>query len=151
MAEVWPDEGLDYLLGIFPKNGSNLATTYLGLWTATGTASTVPATSAVLSTQTGITECTYTGYARQSIAAASWSAPGAQTINAVATRRVTGPQVTFPAATVAYATAIHGFFLATALTAGIAIFIANFDDLTDIPNVATTDTIKVTPTLAFAN
>src|SRR4051812_46064208 len=40
MAEIVPDEGLNLMLGIYPKNGTNLATTYLGLFTS-DTASTV--------------------------------------------------------------------------------------------------------------
>ena len=36
MAESFPNEGLDLLLGIVPKGGATLATLYLGLWTTGG-------------------------------------------------------------------------------------------------------------------
>lgn len=145
MAEIVPDEGLDYLLGIFPKNGSNLATTYLGLFTSQ-TASTVPASTAVLATSTGITEAAYTGYARVAVAAADWGAVGAKTMWSQAGRGVTSSQKSFPAATAAYATAINGFFLASASTGGAALMISNFDDTTAIASLALGDIIRVTPT-----
>jgi len=140
MAELWPDEGLDYLLAIFPKNGSNLATSYIGLFTSQ-TASTVPATTAVLATPTGVTEATGTGYARQSIAAAAWGATAAGTGG----RKTTAGQVTFPTVGAGAWGTINGFFIATAATAGTAIYYANFDDVTAIVS-AVNDIIRVTPT-----
>lgn len=150
MAEIIPDEGLDYLLAIVPKNGTNIATTYLGLFTSQ-TASTVPAASMVLATPTGITEAGYTSYARQSIAAASWGATGAKTIWTQSTRGTTAGQVSFPAAGAAYATAINGFFLATASTAGTCLFASNFDDTTAVASLALGDIIRVTPTFGMLN
>lgn len=150
MAEIVPDEGLDYILAIFPKNGTNIATTYLGLFTSQ-TASTVPAANMVLATPTGITEATYTGYARQSIAAASWGAIGAKTMWSQSGRGTTAGQVSFPAATATYATAINGFFLATASTAGVCLFASNFDDTTAVASLAINDVIRVTPTFGFLN
>jgi hypothetical protein len=150
VAEIVPDEGLDYILAIFPKNGSNLATSFLGLFTSQ-TASTVPAASAVLATPTGVTEAAYTGYARQSIAAASWGTIGAKTMWTQSGRGTTAGQVSFPAATAAYATAINGFFLASASTAGIALFYSNFDDTTAVASLAIGDIIKVTPTFGLLN
>lgn len=148
MAELFPDEGLDYLLSIIPKNGTNLATTYLGLFTS-ATASTVPASTAVLSTATGVTEAAFTGYARVAIASTAWGAAGAQTIWSQATRGVVASQQSFPAATAAYATAINGFFIATASTAGTALWYSNFSDTTAIASMAIGDIIKVTPTWGF--
>jgi hypothetical protein len=150
MAEIVPDEGLDYILSIFPKNGSNIATTYLGLFTSQ-TASTVPASTMVLATPTGITEAAYTGYARQSIAAAAWGATGAKTMWSQTGRGSTAGQVSFPAATAAYATAINGFFLATASAAGTCLFASNFDDTTAVASLAVNDVIKVTPTFGLLN
>jgi hypothetical protein len=148
MAELFPNEGLDYLLGIVPKNGTNLATTYLGLFTG-ATASTTPAATAVLSTATGVTEAAYTSYARVSIAAASWGTTGAKTIWTQSARGTTAAEVSFPAATASYATAINGFFLATASTAGTALFYSNFDDTTAVATMAIGDIIKVTPTFGL--
>lgn len=150
MAEIVPDEGLDYILAIFPKNGSNLATAYLGLFTSQ-TASTVPAANMVLATPTGITEVAYTGYARQSIAAASWGTTGAKTMWSQTGRGTTAGQVSFPAATASYATAINGFFLASASSAGVCLFASNFDDTTAIASLAVNDVIKVTPTFGLLN
>jgi hypothetical protein len=148
MAEIIPDEGLDYMLGIFPKNGTNLATSYLLLFTG-ATASTVPAASAVLATSTGVTEAAYTSYARQSIAAASWGTTGAKTVWSQSARGTTAGQVSFPAATASYATAINGFGLATASTAGIGLFYSNFDDTTAVATMAIGDIIRVTPTFGL--
>jgi hypothetical protein len=150
LAEIVPDEGLDYILGIFPKNGSNLATSYLGLFTSQ-TASTVPAASMVLATPTGITEAGYTSYARQSIAAASWGTTGAKTIWSQSGRGTTAAQVSFPAATATYSTAINGFFLATASTAGVCLFASNFDDTTAVATMAIGDIVRCTPTYGMLN
>lgn len=145
MAELIPNEGLDYILGIFPKNGTNLSTTYLGLFTG-ATASTTPAATAVLSTSTGVTEAGYTSYARVSIAAASWGTIGAKTIWTQSARGTTAAQVSFPAATATYSTAINGFFLATASTLGTCLFYSNFDDVTAVATMAIGDIVMVTPT-----
>ena len=147
MAEIFPDEGLDYLIGITPKNGTNLANTYCGLFISQ-TASTVPASTAVLATQTGVTETSGWGYARQAHAAASWGTTGAKTIWSQSGRGTTGAQLSFAAATAAYGVAINGFFMAavSSLGAGPALFYSNFDDTTAIASLALGDIIKVTPT-----
>lgn len=144
MASIIPDEGRDYLLGIVPKAGTTPATLYLGLFTS-ATASTVPAGTAVLATATGVTEAGYSGYARVSVASTDWGAQAADTIWSVAVRSVTASQKAFGAATATSAIAINGFFLATALTGGIAIYYSNFDDTTAIASLAIGDVIKITP------
>ncbi|MFC5992968.1 hypothetical protein ACFQE5_01935 [Pseudonocardia hispaniensis] len=144
MAEIFPDEGLDYLLGIVPKGGAAPTDLYLFLFTSQ-TASTVPAADAVLATETGVTEAAFPGYARVAVDAADWGAAGADTIWSQAVRAVTAEQKAFPQATGADPTAINGFGLATAATGGVAVFYSNFDDETAIPGVALGDTIKVTP------
>jgi hypothetical protein len=149
--EIFPDEGLDYMLGIFPKNGTNAATLYLGLFTSQ-TATTTPASTAVLATATGVAEAGYPSYARVAVAAADWSTgPGADTIWTQAVRRVTAVQKSFPAATGTYSTAINGFFLATTsgTGTGIAVFYSNFDDTTAIASLALGDIIRVTPKLGY--
>lgn len=153
MAEIITDEGVDLIMAIFPKNGTNLATSYCGLFTGL-TQTTVPAQSAVLSTYGAATfgEASYSApYARQSIAAASWGAQGSKTIWAQTARGSTAGQVSFPAATGSYATQINGFFIADALAHGSekGIFYSNFDDSTGIASMAIGDIIKVTPTFGL--
>lgn len=138
MAEIFPDEGLDRILGVIPKGGTNIATMYVGLFTSQ-TATTVPGSTAVLATSTGVTEVSGTGYARQSIAAANWGAQAAGTGG----RKTTGPQVTFTAS--GAWTAANGFFIADASSAGVALFYANFDDGTSV-TLQSGDSLKVTPT-----
>jgi hypothetical protein len=144
MAEIFPDEGLDIILNIFPKGGTNLTTTYLGLFTSF-TATTVGSAS---QTRSSYTESDYGAYARQSIAAASWGAIAAGTGG----RTTTAAQVTFPTATGAGTVSIKGFFLANQLssTGDKCIFAANFDDNTAV-SIATNDIIKVTPTVQYNN
>lgn len=149
MAEIFPDEGLDYLLGLVPKGGTTPTTLYLGLFTSQ-TASTVPANTAVLSTPAGITEAAYTGYARVAVASTDWGSISTQTVwSQTGARGVTAAQKSFPAATAAYATAINGFFLASASTAGVCVFASNFSDTTAIASMAIGDVIKVTATFAL--
>lgn len=146
MAEIFPDEGLNYLLNLLPRGtGSIPGTLYLGLFTSQ-TASTVPAGSAVLATPTGVTEATGTAYARQSIASGSWGAIAAS--SSPVGRSTAAAQVTFPAVGSGAWGTINGFFIATVLTAGVGIFYANFDDTTAIVT-AVNDIIKVTPTMIF--
>ncbi|MCA1572427.1 MAG: hypothetical protein LC798_19425 [Chloroflexi bacterium] len=135
IAENFPDEGTDYILGVIPKGATTPATLYLGLFTSQ-TATTVPAATAVLATGTGVTEATGSGYARQSIAAAAWAAAS----GASGTRRTLGPQVTFTAT--GALGPITGFFIATA---GVALFYANFDDGTAV-TLQNGDSLRVTPT-----
>ena len=50
MAEIFPDEGLDAIMGIFPKNGATLRSFYIGLFTS-NTAVTVPRVALPMSVQ----------------------------------------------------------------------------------------------------
>lgn len=139
MAERFPIEGLDYVMSVIPRGGSTPATLWIGLFTSQ-TATTVPDADAVLATQTGVTEATGSGYARQAISAASWEAP-----TTVGTgRRTLGPAVTFPTVGVGGWGTINGFFLAASFDSGPAVFYANFDDglaiVSEVNNV-----IKITP------
>lgn len=149
MAEVFTDIGLDYMLGIFPKNGAGPATLYIGLFTG-ATASTTPAASIVGgASPSGWTEATGTGYARQAIAAASWGSPVAS--SSPSGRKVTAGQVTFPAVGSGGWGTINGFFISThssSVSGDTPIFFANFDDLTGIPS-AQSDVIKITPTIVY--
>lgn len=143
MAEIFPNEGLDAIMAIWPKNGTNIATMYLGLFTSqTGT--TVPAATAVLATSTGVTEASYTNYARQSIAAASW---GAQAAGSPDGRMTTAGQVTFPTVGATAGGQVNGVFLASALTVGVAYWYANFAEGAWVPAVG--DILKHTPFISF--
>lgn len=137
MAEIFPDEGLDIVLGVIPKNGANLATLWMGLFTSQS-ASTVPASTAVLATQTGVTELTgASGYARISMASGTWGAPGAGSGG----RQISAGQVTFTAT--GTWTAVNGFFLADASTNGHAMYYSNFDSLVS-RTLLNGDTLKIT-------
>jgi hypothetical protein len=143
MATIFPDTGLDIVLGQWPKNATRLTSADLGLFTSQS-ASTV-----ITHAQTGsnVTETTYTSYARQTLATATW---GAQSeYSTTLGRQTTYPQVTFPTVGASGAT-INGFFLTTTGAPGAANLIAqaNFDDVTAVV-LATNDIIKVTPTVAF--
>ena len=143
MAEIWPDQGLDLVLNIFPKGGTNLTTTHLCLFTAF-TASTVGSASSVAD---DYTEPSGNAYARQSLAAATWGAIAAGTGG----RKTTYTQVTFPTATGSWGT-INGFWVANqaSATGDTALFAANFDDTTAVA-IQTNDVIKVTPTIQYNN
>ena len=145
MAEIFPDEGIDYIHGIFPKNGANIATLYCGLFTSQ-TASTVAARTATGgAVPSGWTEANFTSYVRQSIAAASWGAPATNGNG----RKITATQVAFPAA--GSAQTVNGFFIATNSASGAGdtiIYFANFDDVT-ANALGVNDIQKVTPSMQF--
>jgi hypothetical protein len=143
VSELFSDEGIDWLLSLAPRGtGTIPSTLYLGFFTSQ-TASTVPAGTAVLSTSTGVTEATGTAYVRQAIANTSWAGIVAST--SPTGRKTTAAQVVFPAVGAGAWGTLNGFFIATAATAGIGIFYANFDDTTAIVT-AVNDIVKITPT-----
>lgn len=143
MAEIFPDEGVDLILSIFPKGGTNLTTTYLGLFTAF-TATTVGAAS---STADSYTEPGSGAYARVAVAAADWGAIAAGTGG----RKTTAAQKTFPTATASWGT-VNGsaLFNQSSATGDTCIYAANFDDATAI-TVNSGDVVKVTPTMQANN
>lgn len=141
-AEIWPDEGLDWALDRLTGNAAAPTNLYVGLFTSQ-TPTTVPARTAVLATQTGVTEAAYSGYARVAIAPADWGAPstnGNGRIRAAA-------QKAFAAAGASYATQINGFFVASALSGGVALFYSNFTGDTPIASLALGDVPRVTPSM----
>lgn len=143
MAEIWPDEGLDITLEIFPRGGSNLTTTYLTLFTAF-TASSVGTAG---QTADAYTEPSGGAFARQAIVSGSWGGIAAGSGG----RKTTASQVTFPTATAVWGT-INGFWLANQSSASgdKALLACNFDDTTAV-TVNTNDVIKVTPTMQANN
>ena len=144
MASMFPDVGLDIVLGQFPKNATRLTSLYLGLFTSQ-TASTV-----ITHAQTGtsITETAYTSYAQQTLATATW---GSQAEYSTTLGRLsTYPQVTFPTVG-ATGAVINGFFiLSTNAAPGASNIVcqANFDDVT-ATTLATNDILKLTPTWVY--
>lgn len=147
-AEIFPDEGLDVLLNQQPRNSSQAIVdpTYLGLFTSQ-TSSTVPGRTAVLATQTGVTEVANAGaYARVAVNGGA----GAQDWGAIATsgngRRTTAAQKSLPESTASWGT-VNGFLCATTSGHGTgkAFFYANFDDLQPVVVNAAGYTLRVTP------
>ena len=142
MAQMCPDEGLDLWLGQFPLNTAKYTSPLkLKLFTSQ-TASTVITHAQTIA---NITETTYTSYAEQSLAAATWGALAERPTNLG--RQTTYPQVTFPTVGASGAT-INGFYITN--NGGTVLFPgqANFDDTTAVP-LLTNDVIKVTPTIAL--
>ena len=141
MAQMMPDEGLDVWLGQFPKDTTKYTSPlHLKLFTSQ-TASTVITHAQALA---NITETTYTSYAEQNLAAATWGAIAERPTNVG--RQTTYPQVTFPTVGASGAT-INGFHITNNANT-VAIGQANFDDVTAVV-LATNDIIKVTPTIAL--
>lgn len=140
MAEIFPDEGLDAILTIYPKGGAYTSPLNLALFTSQ------TATTVITSGQTfaNITETAYTSYARQSLAAATWGAVGAGTGG----RKTTYPQVTFPTCGATGST-INGFYI-TNNGHTVCICQANFDDGLAVV-LAQNDIIKVTPAITYQN
>lgn len=145
MAEIWPNEGSDIALGQFPKNDTRITQLLLCLFTSQ-TASTTITEAQVLS---NITETSYTSYARQLLATATWGALAAGT--GATGRKTSYSQITFPTVGVTGAT-INGAFVGYDGTSGAGgsgsptkcVMQANFDDVTAVV-LATNDIIKVTP------
>ena len=141
MATMCPDEGLDIILGQFPKDTAKY-TSPLALKLFTSQTATTVITHA--QTLSNITETTYTSYTDQALAAATWGAAAERAGNTG--RQSTYPQVTFPTVGASGAT-INGFHI-TNNAETIAIGQANFDDLTAVV-LLTNDIIKVTPVFAY--
>jgi hypothetical protein len=146
MAEILPDEGLDLYLGQFPKADTRITTLSLCLFKSQSANTVITGGQTV----TAITESTYTNYARQALATASW---GAQGVTSPSTdgRKSTYPQVTFPTVG-ATGDTVNGFFIGWDTGAGgvatptRCVGQANFDDLTAV-TLVTNDVLKVTPAI----
>jgi hypothetical protein len=144
MAETFSKEGLTHIFGIWPKNGTNDSSLYLGLFSSQ-TASTVPTwNTVVLATPTGVTEASGTGsdYARVAMAAAGW---GSATESGSGVRVTRSASADFPESGAAYDDPVNGFFIATASTAGVSIGFSNFSDTTAVDVSGAGFTIRVTP------
>jgi hypothetical protein len=141
MAQMCPDEGLDIILGQFPGSTAKY-TSPLNCNLFTSQTATTVITHA--QTFANITETTYTSYARQTLAAATWGAIAERPTNLG--RQQTYTQLTYPTVGATGAT-INGFYI-TNNGNTVCIGQANFDDGLAVV-LATNDVIKVTPTFAF--
>lgn len=142
MAEIFPDEGLDKILGIFPKGTATDTTLGLHLFTSQ-TASTVITSG---QGEANITEANFTNYAAQSLAAATWGAIAAGTGG----RKTTYPQVTFPTCG-STGNTINGWYITDdSSSPTLAVCVANFSDTTAV-TLTENDVIRVTPTVQYNN
>ena len=147
MSEIFVDEGIDKIMGIFPKNGTNLSTLYIGLFTSQ-TPSTVPSRGATGgASPSGWTEAVGTAYARQAMSAATWGAPSTNGLG----RKITYPEITFPTVGAGGWGTVNGFFVSTHVSSQAGdtiIYFANFDDLSgNLLNSG--DVQKITPSMQF--
>lgn len=148
MASIFVDEGLDKIISIFPKNGTNLSSMYIGLFTSQ-TASTVPARTATGgAAPSGWTEMTASSgtYARISIAAASWGSISTDGSG----RKFSAAQVSFT--NFVSAANANGFFIATLASSQAGdtlIHFANFDSGIARALATISDILKVTPAMKF--
>jgi hypothetical protein len=124
MAEIFLDEGLDYIMGIIPKGGA-LGSLAVGAFTAF-TPSTVAARTANISNLVEPAAGTG-GYARVAVTTGNWGAQGTNGNG----RRSTSVQKAFPSSSAAWnPSSVNGCFIGVGTTvgAGTVIFMANFDD-----------------------
>lgn len=148
MAEIYPNEGLDYMLGVVFDAATQDTTFFVGLFTSQ-TPTTVPAATATGgAAPAGWTEMTASSgtYARQAISAGAWGAPATNG----AGRRITGPAVTFTG--FVGAAAANGFFVATNNASGAGdtiIYFSNFDSGVSRTFAALADSLQVTPRAQF--
>lgn len=122
----YPFEGLDVMINsVWRKVATQMPDpSFLGLFTSQ-TPTTVPAQTAVLATPTGVTEAVGGGYARPSTPGTQWPAP--TTTNTTGRTTDMATPISFAESSGQYTVNNqNGFFNATAVTAGIAIFYSNF-------------------------
>jgi hypothetical protein len=163
MADLYPDEGLDALLAVVPKQGTTPTQMFLGLYTAQGGTS-IPSNQATLAgagaNMQGCAEVSTTQwstYLRITVPSGSWGAQSSSTVWSTSGRIVTSATpCVFPAPSAPYnptPNSIAGFFLSNASFAnsGLAYYYSNFSDSSLIASMAIGDVIKVTPTFGLGN
>lgn len=149
MAEIFVDEGLDYLLGIAYKGATVDPTLFLGLFTSQ-TPTTVPARTAVGgAVPSGWTEMVASSgtYARIALATGDW---GAAATNGNGRRIALSAPKTFTG--FIGAAAANGFFISTLAASGagdIILCFANFDSAVARTFATLTDTLDLTPRQQF--
>ena len=149
MAEIFPDEGLDYIINTILKGGTQDTTLYMGLFTSQ-TASTVPARTATGgATPSGWTEMSASSgtYARIAISTSDW---GSISTNGSGRKVSLSSGKTFTG--FVGAAAANGFFIATNSASGAGdtvLLFSNFDAATARTFASTSDSDTVTPTVQF--
>lgn len=142
MAQMCPDEGLDFWLGQWPKNDTRNTTSYLRLFSSQSSSTVITHAQALAQ----ITESAWTNYAAQALATATWGALAERPTNLG--RQSIYPQVTFPTVGASGGT-VNGFYLTPDTGPPTKVIgQANFDDALAVV-LATNDVIKVTPTAAL--
>ena len=158
---LWPQEGLDYLMGIVPKAGTTPTTLYLGLFTtAWSTIQGYGLTNINVTLGTGtypVTElASATGYtSRPSIASSSWGAQAAGTVtigsNTINVRQSTAGTITITNTSGSTWTGVNGIFICNSATVGQAsgagttvLWYAPFSDGSTV-TLANGDSITITP------
>lgn len=147
MAEILPDEGLDLIIGQFPKNDTRITTVSLCLFKSQSSTTTITGSQIV----SAITETTYSSYARQALATASWAAQGATAPSTDGRKTTYGAQISFPPCG-ATGDTVNGLFIGWDTGAGgvatptKCVGQANFDDLSAV-TLVTNDVLKVTPSI----
>ncbi len=149
MAEIFVDIGIQHIQAIWPKNGTNDAVLYLGLFSSQ-TQTTVPDHGVTAgATHGGYVETTGDGYARRVISAAQWGISAVTAQGGITGLKITGlPQAWTATGTWSVS---NGLFLASnsgEYATDTAIFFANFDDGVGV-TLNSGDTITVTPAITF--
>jgi len=148
MAEIFPDIGLDYALGVVFDALAQDTTFFVGLFTSQSP-TTVPARTIVAGaspsgwTEMGVTSGTY---ARQAITAGGWGSPSTVGNG----RKITSEQETFTG--FVGDAAANGFFIATLVASGagdVVIFFANFDSGVARTFATVSDQLLLTPSAQF--
>jgi hypothetical protein len=147
MAEVLPDEGLDLILGQFPKADLRITVLSLCLFRSQTSTTVITGGQAV----GAITETTYTSYARQALGQGSWGVQGASAPSTDGRKTTYGAQISFPPCG-ATGDTVNGLFIGWDGGTGSTgvptrcVGQANFDDLSAVTLVMN-DVLKVTPAI----
>ena len=159
---LWPQEGLDYLMGIVPKAGTTPSNLYLGLFTTSWSTIQGYGLTNINVTLNGgtypVTELSSaTGYAtRPTLAAATWGAQSAGTVtigsNTINVRQSTyGSAITITNSSGSTWSGVNGIFVASSATVGQAsgsgttvLWYAPFSDGSTV-TLANGDSISITP------
>ena len=141
MAEIFPDEGLDHIFGVWPKNDAAIPASYKLKCFSNFTASTVMLEA---NGTADVTESAWTNYSAQSIGSADWGAVADGTSG----RKITAPQQNMGTCGVTGGT-VNGFYITTSDDATV-LCMANFDDTTAVV-MAENDILKITPALELVN
>lgn len=149
-ASIFPQEGLDLLLEMQPRNTqAKVDPTFLGLFTG-ATATTVPAFTTVLNgNPAAVTEVAASNaYARVQVDGAATVQEWGAIANggAANSRRTTASQQSFPESTGSWGT-VNGFFNATVSGQGLgkAFYYANFSDDQPVVINSAGYTLRITP------